>query len=359
MSNLKKIVAVMLTALMIFSLLTAGTSAFATSETAVIAAFEFDSTGKNPGDKLDEYGSKSGYSATTGEGTLICSVNESGTRAIEWSAAEYGEGTDIVPLMTAGSKNPWGEQPHVDIVISTKDFENIAISLVSAGSKKCPATWQLSYSTDDEAFTDIEGAEYTISLDNRKLPTAYFDGLSLPEAVSDLDTVTLRLYAVSTVTVSGGSTTDDPTGGEFVINNIVVTGDKIVTDETTPDETTPEETTPDESTPDETTPEETTPEETTPEETTPDESTPDESTPDESTPDETYILGDANSDGKVNIKDATYIQKYLADLIDTIDEETADCNKDGKVNVKDATAIQKFLADLPTNNDIGAEMIRK
>lgn len=350
MSNLKKIVAVVLSALMIFSLITAGASVSATSATStVITAFEFDSTGKNPGDKLEEYGSKSGYSATTGEGTLICSVNESGTRALEWSAAEYGEGTDVVPLMTAGSKNPWGEKPYIDIIISTKGFENITISLTSAGSKKCPATWQLSCSTDDESFTDIEGAEYTISLDNRKLPTAYFDGLSLPDSVSDSDAVTLRLYAVSTVTVSGGSTADDPAGGEFVINNIVVTGDKIVTDETTPDEVTPDETTPDEATPDETTPDETTP----------DEATPDETTPDEATPDETYIIGDANADGKVNVKDATYIQKYIAGLIDTIDEEVADCDGDGKVNIKDATAIQKFVADLPTFDGIGSNKVRK
>lgn len=298
-----------------------------------ISAFVFDSTGKVTADKLSEYGDKSGYPATTGNGTLICSVNDTGTRALEWSAAEYGEDSNsIVPIMTAGSKNPWGENPYLDITVSTKGYENIALSLTSAGSKKCPATWQLAYSTDGESFADIEGAEYTISLDNRKLPTAYFDNLRLPDAVNDNDSITLRLYAVSTVTVSGGSTADNPTGGEFVINNIIITGDKITdtTDNTDPNpSTTPTINT-----------------------------NPTESTGTTNAP-STYILGDANSDGKVNVKDATYIQKFIAGLINTIDEEVADCNSDGKVNVKDATAIQKFIASLPTPYDIGAEKVRK
>ena len=60
------------------------------------------------------------------------------------------------------------------------------------------------------------------------------------------------------------------------------------------------------------------------------------------------ILGDVDKDDKVTIKDATAIQKHLAEIIIIEDENLAfaDTDKDGKITVKDATRIQKFLADL-------------
>lgn len=56
--------------------------------------------------------------------------------------------------------------------------------------------------------------------------------------------------------------------------------------------------------------------------------------------------GDANADGKVNIRDATYIQKYIANLVSFTSLETlrAETNFDGKINIRDATFIQKLLA---------------
>ena len=67
------------------------------------------------------------------------------------------------------------------------------------------------------------------------------------------------------------------------------------------------------------------------------------------------ILGDVNGDGKVNIKDATMIQKFAAKIIDLTDDEKlrADVNADNKNNVKDATAIQKFVAKIETGYPIG------
>ncbi|MBQ2825268.1 MAG: leucine-rich repeat protein [Clostridia bacterium] len=61
-----------------------------------------------------------------------------------------------------------------------------------------------------------------------------------------------------------------------------------------------------------------------------------------------FDLGDANKDGKLNIRDATIIQKYLAKLADLDEEAVAlsDFDGNGKVNVKDATAIQKKLAGI-------------
>lgn len=61
--------------------------------------------------------------------------------------------------------------------------------------------------------------------------------------------------------------------------------------------------------------------------------------------------GDANGDKEVNIKDATYLQKYTAKLesvnkIYSIElfERGADVNRDHKINVKDATLLQKQIA---------------
>ena len=54
--------------------------------------------------------------------------------------------------------------------------------------------------------------------------------------------------------------------------------------------------------------------------------------------------GDANEDGKVNVRDAAHIAKTLAQgKADTL-PDSADFNGDGKVNVRDAAAIAKYLA---------------
>ncbi|MCH5299409.1 MAG: leucine-rich repeat protein, partial [Ruminococcus sp.] len=60
------------------------------------------------------------------------------------------------------------------------------------------------------------------------------------------------------------------------------------------------------------------------------------------------LIGDVNLDGTVDIKDVTYIQKYLASLIFLNDYQLAraDTNNDGNINIKDATAIQEFLVQL-------------
>ena len=61
-----------------------------------------------------------------------------------------------------------------------------------------------------------------------------------------------------------------------------------------------------------------------------------------------FEMGDVNSDGKLNIKDATLIQKHIAKLLTLSDSQLsyADCNMDNKVNIKDATYIQKKIAHI-------------
>ena len=60
----------------------------------------------------------------------------------------------------------------------------------------------------------------------------------------------------------------------------------------------------------------------------------------------TYQMGDVNGDGIVNVKDASAIQKYAAEMTVELNLKLADYNKDGYVNVKDATDIQKTTAFL-------------
>lgn len=75
---------------------------------------------------------------------------------------------------------------------------------------------------------------------------------------------------------------------------------------------------------------------------------------------ETALLGDADLSGKVNVKDATLIQKHTAGIVtvDGLALQCADANADTKVNVLDATAVQKFVAGISTNTGIG-ELLNK
>lgn len=61
-------------------------------------------------------------------------------------------------------------------------------------------------------------------------------------------------------------------------------------------------------------------------------------------------LGDADFNGKVNIRDATDIQKSVANITTLTDEgaRLADVDFSGDINVRDATAVQKWLANVAT-----------
>lgn len=71
---------------------------------------------------------------------------------------------------------------------------------------------------------------------------------------------------------------------------------------------------------------------------------------------DTYVIGDADGDGKVAVTDATLVQKRCANLISDADLEfsAADVDKDGKLTVMDATAIQRHLARLEDPYGIGS-----
>ncbi len=259
--------------------------------TNAIASWQFDPTDKIEGEKLSEYGSgDEGYVATYGDGKLSGTIDGTNMRALEWSAAEYGtNGLNMVPIMPAGSKNLWGT-PYVQFEISTKEYTDIHFTAYMAGSKKCPASWKMQYSLDGETFVDIENAVATIESSKRKMMTPYLENVALPSEIDNQDKVILRLVPVSNTTVNGGTTADDPTGGELAINNILISGTKQ----------------------------------------------------------ELPLLGDVDGDGKVTILDATTIQLYIAKKI-TIEEDKlalAEVDFDNKLTVMDATTIQFFVAGL-------------
>lgn len=69
---------------------------------------------------------------------------------------------------------------------------------------------------------------------------------------------------------------------------------------------------------------------------------------------EKHKLGDVNGDGKINVSDATVIQKYAAELITLTDAQiaVADTNNDGLININDATLIQRYAAELITSFNV-------
>lgn len=65
--------------------------------------------------------------------------------------------------------------------------------------------------------------------------------------------------------------------------------------------------------------------------------------------------GDANSDGKISVVDATLIQLYSANKLGettTIDLAASDTNGDSDVNVNDATLIQKYIAGISNAGEL-------
>lgn len=67
-------------------------------------------------------------------------------------------------------------------------------------------------------------------------------------------------------------------------------------------------------------------------------------------PDYQYQKGDVNFDGKVNVVDAIYVQRYLVELADLTTSQISlgDVNLNGKVDVGDVICIQKKVLGIET-----------
>lgn len=74
---------------------------------------------------------------------------------------------------------------------------------------------------------------------------------------------------------------------------------------------------------------------------------------------EPIILGDADGDGKANIKDVTEIQRHVAEFITLTGDSftAADVDGDGFVDINDATEIQRYLAEYDCDYPIGTEYV--
>lgn len=59
------------------------------------------------------------------------------------------------------------------------------------------------------------------------------------------------------------------------------------------------------------------------------------------------LLGDANGDGKISLKDASFVRYYYHGMITATDEQIKrmDVNEDGKVNLKDINQIKRYIID--------------
>lgn len=64
-----------------------------------------------------------------------------------------------------------------------------------------------------------------------------------------------------------------------------------------------------------------------------------------STEEDSYILGDVNKDGKVNMKDYSSLQRYLSGWEVDIDKKAADINGDGEINTSDYSLLAQMLCD--------------
>ena len=70
------------------------------------------------------------------------------------------------------------------------------------------------------------------------------------------------------------------------------------------------------------------------------------------------ILGDVDGDNNIEIRDATWIQRHVAEveMPFVINKTTADVDGDGIITVMDATAIQYYLANMKTTYKIGEKL---
>ena len=59
------------------------------------------------------------------------------------------------------------------------------------------------------------------------------------------------------------------------------------------------------------------------------------------------MYGDLDGDGRVDVNDATVLQRYIAEYTDLSDRQlaAADVNGDGMVTIDDVTHLQRYLAE--------------
>lgn len=275
----------------------------------VISGFVFDNSGVTEGDALANNGSKGTYAQTIGnDAVLTTAVNAIQLRALEWgvNTEYYYEDTEsgktlYVPILPAGKaakNNSWGGigEQIIQMQTSATGKTGLSFEFAMAGSKKAPRDWKVQYSTDGQNYTDVDNSNITIEESTRKLLKRY--SFKLPSECDNRESLYIRIISTSNITVSGGLTSDDPEGGEIAINDIMLKGADISGK---------------------------------------------------------YMLGDANADSEITMRDILAIQQDVAKInrLAGVKRLAADVNANGELDMSDVLEIQKYLAKISTAYQIG------
>ncbi len=205
----------------------------AAADAATITSISFSNANAVAEENLSVsgYGDKdSGYATSTQGGRVYASVSGTDLRKLEWSKGEYA-GVGQQPVMTGGTKNPWGAGAYLEIRTSTVGYENITFSAKIGATNKGPRDYKLQFSTDGVKFKDVAGVFFTVP--TNKTLYAAFNGVKLPAAAADCETLYIRITVASNMMVNGTAGLVGSTGGETAINNIVVSGDALPVPTTT------------------------------------------------------------------------------------------------------------------------------
>lgn len=208
-------------------LVTAMCTAVSAQEVETITAISFpnDTAVAEENLSISGFGDKeSGYATSTVGGRVYASVSGTDLRKLEWSKGEYAN-VGSQPVMTGGTKNPWGNGAYLEVRVSTTGYENITFSASLGATNKGPRDYKLQYSTDGVSFTDVAGQFFTVT--ENKVMFEAFDGVALPDDASNADMLYIRITVASTMMVNGTAGLIGSTGGETAINNIVVSGTPI------------------------------------------------------------------------------------------------------------------------------------
>lgn len=195
-------------------------------EEGVISAFRYVDNSR-----IDKYN-------TDGIAQAFISASEDGTTATAFTltAGDYTD-EDCGLVRNTPALAPavaWGENPYVQVELSTLGYTDIMVSAKVGATKKGPANIALQYSTDGVTFTNI--TEYTLTA-NKTLFNA-FNKAVVPEG-GEREKLYIRIVPADTTTINGGVLTGN--SGEYAVNDIIIYGTQTETATAVP-EITPEPT---------------------------------------------------------------------------------------------------------------------
>ena len=324
----------------------------ADDEKTTIVAYQYDNTEKTADTDLDEYldandPNQYTYVATTGTGSLLVSITGTAYKHITWSKDTYTNGAEesvgIVPAIGASSKNNWSADVYADFTFSTTDCTELSLSLDIGATKKGPKNFKLTY-VDEEGTEQVIGETITLA-DNK---TMYTTTVDLPKELENQETVSIKLKLADTTAMNGTDLVTNQTGGEFAVNNFIVTGIKAGDDtsEETSEEVSQEESSGEEVSESESV-EETSVEEATGEEATSEEVSDAEETSEEVSDTEETSIDEATSEEDTSTEEVSS-EEITSEEESSVEEVTSE---------EDTDAAETTLEDATSEEDSSAEEI--